>query len=164
MVDVLHLTDPGCPWAWSASPAIAGLRWRFGSGLRWRHALIGLTERAEQYEERGYHPLTSAIGYQKFRRYGMPFAPHVKRRVSATSPACRTVVAARLHDPQLEWWTRAATHFDQNDWIDRAPLWVEKVTPGRANPQEAAQISKEAAEAKVERTTLAARELSFDPG
>jgi hypothetical protein len=47
---------------------------------------------------------------------------------------------------QIEWWTRAATHFDQNDWIDRAPLWIEKVTPGRASPEEAAQISKQAAE------------------
>ena len=108
MVDVLHLTDPGCPWAWSASPAIAALRWRFGDGLRWRHAMIGLTEHAEQYEQRGYDPLTSAIGYQKFRRYGMPFAPHVKSRVSATAPACRTVVAARLRRPELEWWTLRA--------------------------------------------------------
>jgi len=113
MIDVLHLTDPGCPWAWSASPAIAALRWRFGDGLRWRHAMIGLTERAEQYEQRGYTPLQSAIGYNKFRRYGMPFAPHVKRRVSATAPACRTVVAARLHDPKLEWWTLRALQIAQ---------------------------------------------------
>jgi protein-disulfide isomerase-like protein with CxxC motif len=113
MIDVLHLTDPGCPWAWSASPAIAALRWRFGDGLRWRHAMIGLTERAEQYEQRGYTPLQSAIGYNKFRRYGMPFAPHVKRRVSATAPACRTVVAARLRDPQLEWWTLRALQIAQ---------------------------------------------------
>ena len=41
MVDVLHMTDPGCPWAWSASPAIAE--------LRWRNVMIGLTESAEQY-------------------------------------------------------------------------------------------------------------------
>jgi protein-disulfide isomerase-like protein with CxxC motif len=75
--------------------------------------MIGLTERAEQYEERGYDPLTSAIGYQKFRRYGMPFAPHVKRRVSATSPACRAVVAARLRDPALEWWTLRALQVAQ---------------------------------------------------
>ena len=113
MVDVLHLTDPGCPWAWSASPAIAALRWRFGEGLRWRHAMIGLTERAEQYEQRGYDPLKSAIGYHRFRRYGMPFAPHVKSRVSATSPACRTVVAARLRYPELEWWTLRALQVAQ---------------------------------------------------
>jgi protein-disulfide isomerase-like protein with CxxC motif len=103
MVDVLHFTDPGCPWAWSASPALAALRWRYGDGLRWRHAMIGLTERAEQYEERGYTPLRSALGHQRFRRYGMPFASHVKSRVSASAPGCRAVVAARLRDPATEW-------------------------------------------------------------
>src|SRR3954463_2904911 len=103
MVDVLHFTDPGCPWAWSASPALAALRWRFGDGLVWRHVMIGLAERAEQYEARGYAPLRSALGHQKFRAYGMPFASHVKRRVSGTGPGCRAVVAARLRDPALEW-------------------------------------------------------------
>jgi|tagenome__1003787_1003787.scaffolds.fasta_scaffold20973121_3 protein-disulfide isomerase-like protein with CxxC motif len=103
MVDVLHMTDPGCPWAWSASPAIAELRWRFGDGLRWRNVMIGLTESAEQYEQRGYTPVQSALGHRRFRVYGMPFASHVKTRVSATAPACRVVVAARLRDPALEW-------------------------------------------------------------
>jgi protein-disulfide isomerase-like protein with CxxC motif len=103
MVDVQHMTDPGCPWAWSASPALAALRWRFGDGLRWRHVMIGLTERAEQYEERGYTPLQSALGQRRFHHYGMPFASHVKTRVSATAPACRAVIAARLRDAGLEW-------------------------------------------------------------
>ena len=96
------MTDPGCPWAWSASPALAELRWRFGDGLRWRNVMIGLTESAEQYEQRGYTPVQSALGHRRFRVYGMPFASHVKTRVSATAPACRTVVAARLRDPALE--------------------------------------------------------------
>jgi protein-disulfide isomerase-like protein with CxxC motif len=103
MVEVLHMTDPGCPWAWSASPALAALRWRFGDGLQWRNVMIGLTESAEQYEQRGYTPVQSALGHRKFRVYGMPFASHVKSRVSATAPACRTVVAARLRDPALEY-------------------------------------------------------------
>ena len=102
------MTDPGCPWAWSASPVLAELRWRFGDGLRWRHVMIGLTERAEQYEQRGYTPLQSALGHRKFHVYGMPFASHVKRRVSATAPACRVVVAARLRDPAIEWRTLRA--------------------------------------------------------
>jgi protein-disulfide isomerase-like protein with CxxC motif len=102
------MTDPGCPWAWSASPALAELRWRFGDGLRWRHVMIGLTERAEQYEQRGYTPLQSALGHRRFHAYGMPFASHVKTRVSATAPACRVVVAARLRDPAIEWGTLRA--------------------------------------------------------
>src|SRR3954447_21256784 len=43
-VSVTHFSDPGCPWAWSASPAIAALRWRYGDQLEWRHVMIGLTE------------------------------------------------------------------------------------------------------------------------
>ena len=97
------MTDPGCPWAWSASPAMAVLRWRYGDGLTWRHVMIGLTERAEQYEQRGYTPLMLARGQRRFHRYGMPFAPAVKRRMAATAPACRAIVATRLQHPGREW-------------------------------------------------------------
>jgi len=103
MVDVLHMTDPGCPWAWSASPALAVLRWRYGDGLRWRHVMIGLTEHAEQYERRGYTPLRQALGQRRFHPYGMPFAPAVRRRMAATAPACRAIVAVRLQEPEREW-------------------------------------------------------------
>ena len=98
-IDVAHFTDPGCPWAWSASPAHAVLRWRYGDALRWRPVMIGLTERAEQYVARGYTPAGQALGYMRFRRYGMPFAAAPRRRIGATGRACRAVVATRLLDP-----------------------------------------------------------------
>jgi hypothetical protein len=47
---------------------------------------------------------------------------------------------------QLQYWSLAATHFDQNDWLDRAPVWVEKVTPGKATDAESAELSRMAAE------------------
>src|SRR3954449_12006697 len=75
-LQVTHFSDPGCPWAYSASPAFAVLRWRYGGQLEWRHVLIGLTEDAEQYVRRGYTPVRSAVGYQRFRRFRMPFALH----------------------------------------------------------------------------------------
>src|SRR3954466_15987306 len=77
----LH-TDPGCPWAYSAIPALRVLEWRYGAQLDWRLVVIGLTESAEQYVARGYTPLRSARGHAGFRRYGMPFAPVPKARVS----------------------------------------------------------------------------------
>lgn len=49
-------------------------------------------------------------------------------------------------ESQLQYWTNAATHFDQNDWIDRAPIWLDKGTPGRASDAEAAEASRLAAE------------------
>ena len=33
-LQVTHFSDPGCPWAYSASPAHAVLRWRYGDQLR----------------------------------------------------------------------------------------------------------------------------------
>ena len=99
---VLH-NDPGCPWAYSANPAFRVLEWRYGAQLDWRLVLIGLTESAEQYVARGYTPLRSALGQARFRRFGMPFSPAPKARVSATARACRAVVAARLLDPGSEW-------------------------------------------------------------
>jgi 2-hydroxychromene-2-carboxylate isomerase len=100
-ITVTLFSDPGCPWAYSASPAFATLRWRYGDQLDWRLVLIGLTEQAKQYVDRGYTPERQARGYRNFRRYGMPFATQPKRRVAATSRACRAVVAARLQDPAL---------------------------------------------------------------
>jgi 2-hydroxychromene-2-carboxylate isomerase len=102
-VQVTHFSDPGCPWAWSASPAIAALMWRYGDQLAWRHVMIGLTESGEQYERRGYTPVKAARGQVRFRRFGMPFGPQVKHHVAGTSPACRAVVATRLHAPEREW-------------------------------------------------------------
>jgi predicted DsbA family dithiol-disulfide isomerase len=98
----LH-NDPACPWAYSESPALRVLEWRYGAQLEWRLVLIGLTEDASQYAERGYTPLRGALGQLAFRRYGMPFAPAPKMRISATSRACRAVVAARLADAGSEW-------------------------------------------------------------
>jgi predicted DsbA family dithiol-disulfide isomerase len=96
-------TDPGCPWAYSEIPALRVLQWRYRSQLDWRLVVIGLTESAEQYRARGYTPTRGALGQLRFRRYGMPFSPAPKPRVSATARACRAVVAARLVAPGSEW-------------------------------------------------------------
>lgn len=97
-------SDPACPWAYSESPALRVIEWRYGDQLHWELVLVGLTESASQYEERGYTPLRGAIGSAFFRqRYGMPFTAQVKARLSGTSRACRVVVAARIDQPGSEW-------------------------------------------------------------
>lgn len=104
MISATLYTDPGCPWAYSGIPALRVLEWRYGGQLVWRLVMVGLTEDASQYEARGYTPLRGALGQLRFRdRYGMPFAPAPKARVSATSRACRVIVAARLDQPGSEW-------------------------------------------------------------
>ncbi|MEA2298046.1 MAG: hypothetical protein QOF77_982 [Solirubrobacteraceae bacterium] len=102
-VEATHFTDPGCPWAYSASPALAALEWRYGDQLHWRLVTIGLTEDAGQYLARGYTPLRQVHGYMMFRdRFGMPFSTEPRARISATARACRAIVATRLQAPALE--------------------------------------------------------------
>jgi len=105
--------DPGCPWAYAASPAIATLRWRHGEQLRWTLVTIGLAENPALYARRGCTPLRSAIGYTTFRRCRMPFQVASKERLSATSSACRAVVATRLAAPHLEDAAFRALQFAQ---------------------------------------------------
>ncbi len=104
MIETVLYSDPACPWAYSECPALRVIEWRYGDQLDWRLVLIGLTEDASQYESRGYTPLRGALGQAFFRRrYGMPFAPTPKERLSATARACRAVIAARIDQPGSEW-------------------------------------------------------------
>ncbi|HEX2502374.1 MAG TPA: DsbA family protein [Miltoncostaeaceae bacterium] len=104
MISAVLYTDAACPWAYSAIPALRALDWRYGDQLQWRLVVIGLTEHASQYAERGYTPLSAAAGRAGFRdRFGMPLAATPKARVAGTSRACRVIAAARLDAPGSEW-------------------------------------------------------------
>jgi predicted DsbA family dithiol-disulfide isomerase len=112
MISATLYSDPACPWAYSENPALRVIEWRYGDQLDWRLVLVGLTEDASQYEARGYTPLRGAHGQAYFRRrYGMPFSPAPKPRLSATSRACRAVIAARLTSPGSEWRVFRAIQF-----------------------------------------------------
>ena len=114
-VAVTHFSDPGCPWAYSVSPALAVLRWRYGDQLEWRLVTIGLAEDPQRYVDNGYTPTRMTVGNLGFRRYGMPFGAEPRARVAGTGRACRAIVATRLRDPgrehdvlralQLGWFT-----------------------------------------------------------
>jgi 2-hydroxychromene-2-carboxylate isomerase len=112
-LELTHFSDPGCPWAWSASPALAVLQWRYGDQLAWRHVMIGLAESGSIYEERGYGPERMAQGYVSFRHRGMPFATAPKPRAAGTWAMCRVVVATRLLAPEREWAVFRALQFAQ---------------------------------------------------
>ncbi|MDQ6730196.1 MAG: DsbA family protein [Actinomycetota bacterium] len=103
MIEATMYSDPACPWAYSESPALRVIAWRYGAQLSWRLVVIGLTEDAQQYADRGYTPLRGALGQLSFRRFGMPFAPEPKSRLSATARGCRAIVATRLAHPGREW-------------------------------------------------------------
>ncbi len=111
-IEAVLFNDPGCPWGYSVSPALAVLRWRYGAQLKWRLVAIGLAESPERYVKAGYTPAHSAQGYTRYRdRYGMPFATAPRARVLGTARACRAIVATRLLDPPREFAVLRALQF-----------------------------------------------------
>jgi 2-hydroxychromene-2-carboxylate isomerase len=109
-ISVTLMADPACPWAYSALPAITALQWRYGDQLDWRVVTIGLAERAEHYERRGYTPALMSLTPLRFARFGMPFALGPRTRVVGTGRACRAIVAARLEREELAYLALRALH------------------------------------------------------
>ncbi|MGA0069035.1 MAG: DsbA family protein [Miltoncostaeaceae bacterium] len=98
-IEITFISDPGCPWGYSASPSLAALQWRYGPRLRWRLVTIGLAEDASLYEERGYTPVMMAGRMEMFRQFGMPFTQGPRARLTGTARACRALHAVRLASP-----------------------------------------------------------------
>jgi predicted DsbA family dithiol-disulfide isomerase len=139
-ISITHFTDPGCPFAYSASPALAVLRWRYAEQLDWRLVTIGLAEDPQRYIDAGYTPTRSVLGQQAyFRRFGMPLLTVPRARVTATSRACRVIVATRLLAPgrehevlralQLGWFTTTML-LDEDEDIAHALARVEGLDVG----------------------------------
>ena len=104
MIEATLYTDAGCPWAYSANPALRVLEWRFRDQLRWRLVMIGLREEPSEAAIRAYDPDRSLARWRVFEeRYGMPFAIEPKERPSGTGRGCRAVVAAGMLEPGSEW-------------------------------------------------------------
>jgi protein-disulfide isomerase-like protein with CxxC motif len=104
VIEATLYTDAGCPWAYSANPALRVLEWRFREQLRWRLVMIGLREEASEAAVRAYDPDRALSRWGVFEeRYGMPFATEAKARASGTGRGCRAVVAAGMLDPGSEW-------------------------------------------------------------
>jgi 2-hydroxychromene-2-carboxylate isomerase len=102
-ITVTHFTDPGCPFAYSATPSLAVLHWRYGEQLDWQLVTIGLTESPQRYIDAGYTPARMAAGNRlRFGRYGMPLLAEPRARVVGTARACRAIVATRRLYPGRE--------------------------------------------------------------
>ena len=137
-IAVTHFNDPGCPYGYSVSPALAVLRWRYGDQLKWRLLTIGLAEDASRYVDSGYTPTRSTIGYRRYRRHGMPFLMEPRARMLGTSRACRAIVAVRALHPgreeqalralQFGWFTTTLL-LDEDDAIERALSVVDGIDP-----------------------------------
>jgi len=104
VIEAILYSDAACPWAYSASPALHVLAWRYRDQLSWRLVVIGLREEVTETAAAAFDPAASVLGRRTFREfYGMPFGLVPKPRLAATGRGCRAVVAARLLDPGSEW-------------------------------------------------------------
>ena len=100
-VCITEFTDPGCPWAYSAEPFRRRLSWLYGDRLEWRVRMVGLAHSPDEYLDRGFTPVRQARALATIAGdHGMPIDTSVRPRMAATLPACRAVVAARLHAPE----------------------------------------------------------------
>ena len=123
-------SDPACPWAYSATPPLSVLRWRYRDQLEWRLVTIGLRDDTASLAANGYTPARQAAGSRRFReRYGMPFAAAPRARLVATGRACRAIVATRLAHPGREFsvlralafaWFNTPLLLDEDDAIAAA--------------------------------------------
>ncbi len=65
--------------------------------------MVVLAESPQEYLDKGMTPEKLARGMKTIARdHGMPIDTSVRPRVAATAPACRAIVAARLHAPDAE--------------------------------------------------------------
>jgi 2-hydroxychromene-2-carboxylate isomerase len=102
-VEVVHYTDPSCPWAYSAEPFMRALEWRYADGLDWRLVTIGLREDTAGLERRGTTPASRVDGWRWFSEtFGMPLLTTPRARLVASGRMCRAVKAAGLQGPAQE--------------------------------------------------------------
>lgn len=100
-VRITEFTDPGCPWAYSAEPVRRRLQWLYGDRIEWEARMVVLADSPDQYLSTGFTPERQAGALRTIARdHGMPINTSQRPRMAATRPACRAVVAARLHDPR----------------------------------------------------------------
>jgi 2-hydroxychromene-2-carboxylate isomerase len=165
-------SDPACPFGYSENPALRVIEWRYGNQIDWRLVLVGLSEDVSRYESHGYTPVRQAQGGIRFRdQWGMPFALTPKARLSASSRACRAVIAARREFPGSEWAVFRALQlanfntpllFDDDDQVREVLSFVEGVDADRIvslidDPEVLAEYEQD----KVETRTAAGSPTEF---
>jgi predicted DsbA family dithiol-disulfide isomerase len=107
-VCITEFTDPACPFAYSAEPVRARLRWLYGEHIDFEARMVVLTESPQDYLDRGFTPDKQAESFRRLaREYGMPIDTRERPRMAASLPACRAVVAASIHSDRGWFLLRA---------------------------------------------------------
>src|SRR5213592_364134 len=107
-VCITEFTDPGCPFAYSAEPVRARLRWLYGEHIDFNVRMVVLSESPQDYLDKGFTPDKQAASFKRLaREHGMPMDTSQRPRMVATLPACRAIVAARVHSDRAWFLLRA---------------------------------------------------------
>ena len=102
-VCITEYTDPGCPWAYSAEPFRRRLSWLYGDRARVARPHGRARRVARRVRRARLHARAPVARLRAIARdHGMPIDTSVRPRMAATLPACRAVVAARLHAPERD--------------------------------------------------------------
>jgi protein-disulfide isomerase-like protein with CxxC motif len=102
-IQITEYTDPACPWAFSAEPFRLKLEWMYGDAIAWDLKMVGLSEDPDAAVRAGFTPEVLAGAMSRIADlHGMPIDTTVRERMAASVPACRAVVATRLHAPEQE--------------------------------------------------------------
>ena len=97
-VVITEYTDPGCPWAFSAEPFRRRIDWLYGAHVEWASRMVVLSDSPDDYIEKGFTPEKQGSAFATMARmHRMPIDTSVRPRMTTTAPACRAVVAARVH-------------------------------------------------------------------
>src|SRR3954454_5529205 len=95
---IRHYTDPTCPFAFSAERQRLRLLWLYGEQIDWELHMVVLRESARE----DFPPERVAASRRALQlQYGMPI-DWCPTPLVASAPACRAVVATRLHAPDRE--------------------------------------------------------------
>jgi predicted DsbA family dithiol-disulfide isomerase len=128
-VSITEFTDPTCPYAFSAAPALLALSWFYGDQLKWRRRMVVLSESTEDNRAKD---LTADVAVQGAvtlgARYGMPLSHERPDDVVVSLPGNIAVKAVERGRPELaDRYFRAlqvAWH-SQRRVIDRHETLVE---------------------------------------
>lgn len=97
-VHITEYTDPACPWAFSAEPFRHRISWLYEGYVTWEPRMVVLSETAAQQAEKGRDPQWMADAFTRIaHEHRMPIDTRERAHVPGSGPACRAVVAARVH-------------------------------------------------------------------
>jgi len=161
-VQITEFTDPTCPWAFSAEPFRRRLDWLYGEELEWLPRMVGLAETPQDPLDKGFTPEKQAAAFERIaKEHGMPIDTRERPRMTASVPACRAVVAARLNAPDRErtLLRRLRVRHFSGDLIDeRETLDAAARETGIESDELAAWMEQDDVEAVLREDMAAARE------